>query len=303
MAANSAMNATIEDFLQYLRVEKNYSGQTVETYRKALSEYEDYVTATQGTFDPLAPSLDLARGWMVDMGKRRMAAATVKKNICALRSLCKYLRRKGKLTSNPLVLLPTPKVAKSLPTWVREDQMDSLIDNTPFEPGFIGMRDHLLIDMLYSTGMRRGEAAGLCCKDVDMDNCTIRVVGKGNKERLIPFGPELADLLRQYMQAKDETLGRPTERLLTDREGRPITPNTVTALAHKYLERVPDLSRRGAHVFRHSFATNMLSEGADLMAVKELLGHASLDSTEVYTHITPQELLQNYRKAHPRGKE
>lgn len=296
------MNATINDFLKYIKYERNYSDLTVETYSIALKEYEDYVTKEMGSFDPLSPSLNLARGWMVDMGKRHMAVATVKRNICALRSFCKYLCRKGKLKSNPLTLMPTPKVSKPLPNWVREDQMDSLIDGD-FESDFEGVRDHLLIDMLYSTGMRRSEAAGLQDRDIDFSARTLRVTGKGNKERLIPFGPELHELLKQYIGVRNATVGGPTQMLLTDADGEGLKPGKITALSKKYLEQVPNLERRGAHVFRHSFATNMLAEGADLMSVKELLGHASLDSTEVYTHLTPQELLQNYRKAHPRSKE
>ena len=297
------MNATINEFLKYLKFERNYSDRTVETYGIALKEYEDYVTSETGSFDPLAPSLNLARGWMVRMGRQKLAVATIKRNICALRSFCKYLRRKGKLTSNPLSLMPTPKVPKPLPHWVREDQMDSLIDDTDFGSDFVGIRDHLLIDMLYATGMRRSEAAGLQDRDVDFTARTLRVTGKGNKQRLIPFGQELCNLLRQYIEVRNKTVGGRTLMLLTDEDGEGLSPQKITALARKYLEPVPNLERKGAHVFRHSFATNMLSEGADLMAVKELLGHASLDSTEVYTHLTPQELLQNYRKAHPRSKE
>jgi len=297
------MNATINDFLKYLKFERNYSERTVVTYSVALKEYEDYVTATTGSFDPLAPSLDLARGWMVSMGKRQLAVATIKRNLCALRSFCKYLRRKGKLTSNPLTLMPTPKVSKPLPHWIREDQMDSLIDDTDYGTDFEGVRDHLLIDLLYSTGMRRSEAAGLQDADIDFATNTLRVTGKGNKQRLIPFGQELYQLLQQYIELRNQTVGGPTQKLFTDANGESLAPYKITNLAKKYLEPIPNLERRGAHIFRHSFATNMLAEGADLMAVKELLGHASLDSTEVYTHLTPQELLQNYRKAHPRSKE
>ena len=299
---NSSMNATVEDFLKYLKFERNYSDCTITAYRIALREYEDYVISVNGSFDPLAPSLNLARGWMVSMGKRKLSAASIKQSFCALRSFCRYLRKKGLLNSNPLTLLPTPKVAKSLPVWVREENMDSLIDDTVFDTGFIGQRDRLLLDMLYSTGMRRSEAAGLRDRDVDLSNRTIRIIkGKGNKERLVPFGQELALLIEKYREERNVEVGGPTEMFFTDEDGDSLSPTKVTRLAHKYLSQFPNLARKGAHVFRHSFATNMLAEGADLMAVKELLGHASLDSTEVYTHLTPQELLQNYEKAHPRS--
>lgn len=297
------MNAFIVEFLQYIKVEKNYSIRTVEAYQDALRDYEDHVTSLCGSFDPLLPELAYARSWMVNMGERKWKIASIKQYICALRSFYKFLRRKGYLESNPFDLLPTPQVPKTLPVWVREEQMDALIDDTDFGDDFEGQRDHLLIDMLYSTGMRRSEAAGLRDADVDFSSSTIRVVGKGNKQRLIPFGNELSILLKGYLAMRNSIVGGPTEFLLTNADGEALSPNKVSAIVRVYLEQIPNLSRRGAHVLRHSFATNMLSEGADLMAVKELLGHASLQSTEVYTHLTPQELLQSYRKAHPRSKE
>lgn len=297
------MNANIIEFLQYIKVEKNYSDRTVEAYRDALRDYEDFVTSRFGSFDPLHPELTQARAWMVDMGERHWKVASIKQHICALRSFNKFLRKKGKTEVNPLDLLPTPQTPKPLPVWVREEQMDALIDDTDFGDDFEGQRDHLLLDLLYSTGMRRSEAAGLRDADIDFSAKTIRVTGKGNKQRLIPFGDELNDILQNYIALRNAQVGGKTEFLLTNENGEGLKPAKVTALAHKYLEQIPSLSRKGAHVLRHSFATNMLSEGADLMAVKELLGHASLQSTEVYTHLTPQELLANYRQAHPRSKE
>lgn len=297
------MNASIIEFLQYIKVEKNYSDRTVVAYREALRDYEDFVTSFFGEFDPFKPDLNQARAWMVNMGERNWKVTSIKQHICILRSYNKYLRKKGKVSNSPLDLLPSPKVPKPLPVWVREEQMDSLIDDTDFGDDFEGQRDHLLIDLLYSTGMRRFEAAGLKDGDIDFSAQTIRVTGKGNKQRLIPFGQELNGLLRNYIALRNAQVGGPTEYLLTNADGEGLKPSKVTAIAHKYLEQIPSLARKGAHVLRHSFATNMLAEGADLMAVKELLGHASLQSTEVYTHLTPQELLANYRQAHPRSKE
>lgn len=297
-----SMNVTVEDFLKYLKYERNYSDLTVLAYRRALRDYEDYVTTTTGQCDMLKLDVTLARGWMVNMGKRHLAVASVKQAFCALRSYCRYLRRKGLVADNPLALLPTPKVTRTLPTWVREEQMDSLIDDTEYGDDFCGVRDRLLIDLLYSTGMRRSEAAGLRDRDIDLGDRSLRVTGKGNKQRIIPFGPELHTLITQYLNMRDASVGGPTETFFTNAEGEALSPQQVTNVVHKYLSQVPDLKRRGAHVLRHSFATNMLAEGADLMAVKELLGHSTLDSTEVYTHLTPQELLQNYAKAHPRSK-
>jgi len=297
------MNAHILEFLQYIKVEKNYSDRTVEAYRDALRDFEDFVTGSYGSFDPLQPELNQARAWMVNMGERHWKVASVKQHICALRSFNKYLRRKGLIEKNPLDLLPSPQVPKPLPVWIREEQMDELIDGTEFGDDFEGQRDHLLIDLLYSTGMRRSEVAALVDADIDFSGRTIRVTGKGNKQRLIPFGQELEDLMKNFISLRTQQVGGPTEYFLTNADGVGLSPGKVTALVHKYLDQIPCLAKKGAHVLRHSFATNMLAEGADLMAVKELLGHASLQSTEVYTHLTPQELLENYRQAHPRSKD
>lgn len=297
------MDSKIETYLKYIMCERNYSPYTIANYREDLSQYEDYVKSTTGEFDPFTPDLDLARGWMADMAKRGMKVTTIKRRLCALRSFYKYLRREHLVDSNPLSLLPSPKVPKPLPVWVTESQMDALLDDTEWADDFEGKRDRLLIDLIYSTGMRRAEAAGLKSADIDFGNRMIRVTGKGNKMRIVPFGEELNTLLNDFMEEKLKLFGDDTEYLLTDLDGEGLKPMKVADIAHKYLSSIPTLARQTTHVLRHSFATNMLSNGADLMAVKELLGHASLQSTEVYTHLTPQEILANYKQAHPRAKK
>lgn len=296
------MNSTILSYLNYIMCERNYSDYTVSSYREDLTLYEIFVTELTGEFDPLHPDLDVVRAWMADMAKQGKSAKTIKRRVCTLRSFYRFLRREKLVDSNPLTLLPSPKVPKPLPVWVTESQMDSLIDDIEYGIDYIGKRDRLLIDMVYQTGMRRSEVAGLKTIDVDMGNRTIRIFGKGKKVRIVPFGEELFTLLQDFKEEKLHLLGNETEYLLTDEDGEALTPNKVTAIAKKYLSQIPTLVRPTTHVLRHSFATNMLSNGADLMAVKELLGHASLQSTEVYTHLTPQELLSNYKQAHPRAK-
>ncbi len=296
------MNEHILSFLNYIKYERNYSNRTVEAYSDDLKYFEEFVTRETGAFDPLQPDLNLVRGWMAEMGKRHQAVSSIKRRICCLRSFYRFLRRQGLISSNPLTLLPSPKVPRTLPVWISEDQMDYLIDDIDYGQDYEGVRDHLLIDMLYSTGMRRSEAAGLKDKDVDLESHQLKVKGKGNKERLIPTGPELEALITQYRDRRDAEVGFVPEYFFTDIDGDPISPKRLSDLVHKYLNNLPHLSRKGAHVLRHSFATNMLAEGADLMAVKELLGHASLQSTEVYTHLTPKDIIENYKQAHPRAK-
>ena len=297
------MNEHFLSFLNYIKYERNYSDRTVESYSDDLKQFEQFVIHSTGSFDPLEPDLDLVRGWMAEMGRQHQAASSIKRRVCCLRSFYRYLRRRGLISSNPLTLLPAPKVPKSLPVWVTEEQMDYLIDDIDYGQDFEGVRDRLIIDLLYSTGMRRSEAAHLKVADIDLGNHQLKVHGKGNKERLIPFGPELEALIVSYQDFRDAEVGVQLEYFLTDMEGKPLTPQMVTNIAHKYLENIPSLARKGAHTLRHSFATNMLAGGADLMAVKELLGHASLQSTEVYTHLTPKDIIENYRQAHPRVKD
>lgn len=297
------MDAHCLAFINYIRYERNFSERTAESYADDLRRYEDFVIRKAGAFDALQPDIDLVREWMAEMGQvEHQAVASIRRRISCLRSFYRFLRRQGLIEVNPLTMLATPKVPRPLPVWVNEAQMNFLIDDIEYGQDFNGVRDHLLIALLYSTGMRRSEAAHLRDVDVDLGNLQLKVLGKGNKQRVIPFGPELEELISDYRLVRDAEVGGPTETLLADANGNALTPDRVTAIAHKYLSQLPNLARRGAHVLRHSFATNMLAGGADLMAVKELLGHASLSSTEVYTHLSPREIIENYRQAHPRSK-
>jgi len=297
------MNPHCSSFLNYIRYEKNYSEKTVDSYASDLVVYEDFLMRKTGEFNPLLPDIDLVRAWMTEMGKAHLSVSTIKRRVSCVRSFCKYLRKKGLIESNPLSLLPSPKVPKTLPVWIPEDQMDFVLDKIDYGQDFDGIRDHLLIDLLYSTGIRRSEAAALKDLDVDIMAQQLKVVkGKGNKQRLIPFGEELKTLIVEYRERRNAEVGGPTEMLLTDIDGNELAPDKVTNIVHKYLSELDQLPRKGAHVLRHSFATNMLAEGADLMAVKELLGHSSLESTEIYTHLTPKDLIENYKQAHPRAK-
>lgn len=296
-------NEYVMAFLQYLRVERNYSERTQIIYGDALAQFESFVVSTTGSFDPLKPELDHVRAWMTSMAQRKLKVTTINQSLSALRSFYRYLRFKRLITVNPMTLLPTPRVPKQLPVWIPASQMDHLLDEVDMGDDFDGRQKHMLIELLYQTGMRRSEAANLKNSDIDFGRMVIRIFGKGSKEREVPFGPELKRELEDYMNFRDAEVGSTPEYLLTSRMGHRFTPSQVTAMAHQCLDNIPTLAKRGAHVLRHSFATNMLSQGADLVAVKELLGHASLGSTEVYTHLTPQELIESYRSAHPRAEE
>lgn len=295
------MDAKIEAFLRYIKYEKNYSELTMKNYRMDLCQYETFVTASGRSFEPAKDDLDLARAWLASMGRRRLHISTIKRRLCAVRSFYKYLQQRGGLDSNPLELLSAPKVPKLLPVWVRKEQMEYLLDDVDYGEGFEAIRDRLVIDLLYSTGMRRAEAASLKDGDIDFGTRTVRVTGKGNRQRLIPFGIELETLMRNYLAVRNAEFEERCGIFFVAMDGNPLGVSRLARVAKKYLEHLPTLSKKSTHVLRHSFATNMLNSGADLMAVKSLLGHRTLQSTEVYTHITPQEMIASYNQAHPRA--
>lgn len=300
----------IDSFLSYLQFEKNYSERTIGEYGDDLAMYVRFLEEEVGDYDLLQPDLDLVRGWMVKMSKAGHKSTSIQRRCSAVRSFYRYMLRKGFVKSNPLTALVMPKTEKPLPVWVSEEQMNYLIDDIDYGEGFVGVRDRLIVGMLYHTGMRRAEIAGLHDTDIDLAAMQVRVVGKGRKTRIVPFGEELKAMLQEYLKTRAESIsekcgvasGSIEGYMLVNEKGAGLTPNAVTTIVHKYLQEIPELSKHGAHVLRHSFATNMLKEGADLMSVKELLGHASLGTTEKYTHLTPKEILDSYKQAHPRAK-
>ncbi len=296
------MDKTIASFLDYIRYERNYSELTRTSYQDALLQFEDFSKRETGSFSPQAIDLNTVRLWMKAMMEDRHAPSSIKQRVSALRSYVRFLRKRSILDRNPLELLRVPKVPKKLPSWVTAEQMDAVIDAADYDDDFEGQRERLIIDMLYQTGVRRAELLGLRDSDIDLGGRQLKVLGKGNKERLIPFGPELETLIRHYLELRRrEVAPGTTERFLVDGDGNPLKSQKLYNIVRARLGEIPTLAKRSPHVLRHSFATAMLTSGADLMAVKELMGHASLDSTEVYTHITPQEILSNYKQAHPRA--
>ena len=292
----------VEAFLRYIRGEKNYSSNTVMSYKNDLAQFQDYCEREAGGFDPLLVDAAIVRAWMTALVESGEAVSTVRRKVCALRSFFRYLKREGKIAGNPLTLVAMPRAEKKLPVYVREGQMECLIDDIPFGDDFDGVRDRLMLVMLYTTGMRRSELVGVADADVDFHGMTIRVTGKGNKQRLIPFGRELADMMQAYLACRSREVGKVDgSAFLVRQSGEALYVGMVYRKVKHYLALVTSISKKSPHVLRHTFATAMLADGADLTAVKELLGHSSLSSTEVYTHVSPREILLNYNRAHPRA--
>jgi len=293
----------IDEFLKYLRYERNYSDHTVQAYAKDLMQFEEYAKEHQeGIFKPVLVDADIVRNWIVYLLEDHIQASSVNRKLSSLKSFFKYLMKQGVVSANPLRLVNGPKAKKALPYFVKESDMEQLLDGDGFDEGFEGVRDRLIIELLYDTGMRRSELAGLKDVDVDYDSMLIKVTGKRNKQRLIPFAGGLKDLLNAYIEKRNEEIKAVGGVLLVRKNGKPVNTSDIYNVVKKRLGEIPTLSKRSPHILRHSFATSMLNNGAELNAVKELLGHSSLASTSIYTHTTFEELKKVYH-AHPRAKK
>ncbi len=293
----------VEQFIQYLRYEKNYSSHTVVAYNQDLTAFFEYTAAVFQTDDPNRIDGDMIRLWMVSQMEQGSCARTCNRKLSALKSYWRWLLRTGKATDNPTRRVLSPKVHRPLPSFLKESEIDQVLDPLPDDGSFESVRDRLMVEMLLETGMRRSELVGLKLSDIDMSRSQIRVLGKRDKERLIPFGHSLAELIGQYLKVRGEIENADSTSLFIRSTGAPVYPNMVYRLVRKDLSQVGTLSKNSPHVLRHTFATSMLNNGAELNAVKQLLGHANLSATEVYTHTTFEQLKQVYKQAHPRGEK
>jgi len=292
----------IEEFLQYLRYEKNYSTHTVVAYECDLAQFLEYVEHQFGVTDPTVLDSDMLRSWMVNLLEGGLTARSVNRKLSSLKTFWHYLQRTGTASANPFKKVVPPKTSKPLPVFLKETEMERLLNKDALEvDNFPQVRDRLIIDLFYSTGMRLSELIGLTDETLDLNGCTLKVTGKRDKQRLIPFGPELKGSISQYMKIRNEQIQRNSDHLLVRNDGTPLYPQMVYRMVHQKLAEVGTLTKNSPHVLRHTFATTLLNRGAELNAVKELLGHSSLSATEVYTHTTFAELKKVYKQAHPRA--
>ena len=291
----------IESFLEYLRLERNYSEKTVVSYGIDLREFEDYFKKADAEIDITTVEADVVRNWVMHLMDEGRAATSVNRKLSSLRSFYRFLLRRKAITVNPMTKVVGPKKKKPLPSFVREKDMDRLLDGLTFEEGYEGCRDRAILEMFYATGMRLSELIGLDDVDVDFSARLIKVTGKRNKQRLIPFGNELEQDLRNYIKVRDEALPNGADAFFVRKDGKRMYPMQVYRLVKRNLSKVVTLKKRSPHVLRHTFATAMLNDCAELRAVKELLGHESLATTEIYTHATFEELKKVYELAHPRA--
>ncbi|MDR1332357.1 MAG: tyrosine-type recombinase/integrase [Tannerella sp.] len=294
----------IESFLDYLRYERSYSAHTVEAYSRDLLQFVLYISVgtENKSFDPQLIDSDQVRNWLVSLLEKHVTASSANRKLSALKSYFKYLLKQGTISRNPLQMVAGPKKKPVLPVFLRDRELSQLLDGDDFEDDFEGIRDRLLLELLYETGIRRAELIGIMESDVNLGAMELKVTGKGNKQRLIPFAGRLREMLTDYLDAKQKTITHDSGRLFVRPNGEPLTPSIVYNIVRKRLSGIPATVKRSPHVLRHTFATNMLNNGAKLNAIRELLGHSSLASTSVYTHITFEELKKMYH-AHPRAKK
>ena len=290
-----------DSFLDYLQYERNYSEETIKSYREDLRQFEEFAREEIGDSAPSEVKAELVREWIVSLMDRGYTSTSINRKLSSLRSFYKFLLRKGEVAVNPLQKITGPKNKKPLPAFLRESDMDRLLDEVDFGEGFKGCRDHMIIEMFYATGVRLSELIGLDNKDVDFSSSLIKVTGKRNKQRLIPFGEELKIAMMEYVDVRNEAVPIRTNAFFVRENGERLSRSIVENLVKRNLSKVVTLKKRSPHVLRHTFATTMLNHDAELGAIKELLGHESLATTEVYTQTTFEELKKVYNLAHPRA--
>lgn len=295
----------IGKFIEYLRVERRYSEHTVNEYERDLNEFCSFLQVEPEAYEPSLASADDVRAWMVQMLDRGLSPRSVKRKLSALRSFYKFMLRVGATDKDITCAIIAPKVDKPLPVFFKETDMEKMETEMRDADDFGSARDNIIIEMLYETGMRRAEILGLKDADIDMAQRQIRVFGKRRKERMVPFGDQLAARIEQYWEFRNaEYSPQPAaeQPFLVNDKGAPMT---VSALYKLVRDRMGEVSKqkRSPHVLRHTFATTMLNNGADINTIKTLMGHASLAATQVYTHTTFEQLKAAYEKAHPRAKK
>lgn len=293
-----------DSFLEYLKAELNRSVQTVKSYRCSLEEFEVFFEGLNEGLTWETVDATVIREWVVKMLEDEgLSHSSVRLKLSALRAFYRYMLLTGRVERTPMAKVANPKKQKKLPAFVREQEMQRLLELMAEETTFPAVRDRLIILMLYTTGMRRAELLGLTDASVMLAEHQVKVTGKRNKQRLIPFGDELADEVRKYQRLRDQTFGQGAAdgSLLLNNKGLPLKETEVERIVKDSLALVTRQQKRSPHVLRHTFATQMLNHGADLQSIQKLLGHESLETTQIYTHLSFEELKKEYKGAHPRS--
>ena len=290
----------IDQFLDYLRYERNRSELTVKRYEDSLRDFQKYFEETEEGLSWTSVDADVIRGWMESLMDRGNNASTVNTGLSALRSFFRYALARKMVNRDPAHMITGPKKRKPLPQFVKEEEINRLLDKTEWGDDYKDVRARTIIIILYEAGLRRSELIGLNDSDVNLDAMQLKVTGKRNKQRIIPFGKELAEQLRQYITCRDKQIEKRSEALFLNTKGERISETEVYNTVRENLAKVTTLKKKSPHVLRHSFATAMLNHDAGLESVRKLLGHESLETTQIYTHTTFEQLKRVYKEALPR---
>jgi len=284
-------------FITYLSSEKRFSEHTIKSYTTDLKQFTSFLSAEFQIIDEIHEiSFQIIRTWIASLLENGINPRSVNRKISTLKTYFKFLIREGELIENPMMKVVAPKSKKRLPIFIEEDQIASLLNEVQFEIGFIGQRNKLIIELFYVTGIRLSELINIKISDVDFNNQSIKVLGKRNKERIIPLSSNVVNDLNNFIENNQQN-----KYLFTNLDGKKLYTKLVYRLVNKYIGKISSVNKKSPHILRHTFATHMLNNGADINAIKELLGHANLSATQVYTHNTIEKLKTVYKQAHPRA--
>jgi integrase/recombinase XerC len=295
----------VQPFIDYLKFEKRYPDNTVIAYQSDLEEFTEFLINSMDMKTPVLTdvSAPIIRSWLVYLKEeKKNSARSINRKISTLKSFFKYHLRRGNLAKTPMSSVTAPKVSKRLPQYVEQQDMGTLLGEVEFPDTWKGHTDKLLLTIFYNTGMRLSELVNLKESQVNASGNMLKILGKGNKERLVPVSPDLIKAIQQYMSRKRKEFEEPdTTYLLVSGKGKKLDPRSVYQSVNTWLKTVTTIDKKSPHVLRHSFATHLMNNGADINAVKELLGHSSLAATQIYTHNTIEKLKDIYKKAHPKA--
>ncbi|MFL5729355.1 MAG: tyrosine-type recombinase/integrase [Cytophagaceae bacterium] len=290
----------IDSFLKYIRFEKRYSRYTLTSYENDLTQFSDYLHTTYQLNKPEEANYGIIRSWILSLMEQNLSPKSVNRKIASLRSYYKYLLRTGIVSKDPTLKLVAPKIKKALPVFIDVNDMNVLLEEKSFSDDFQGLRDRLLIELLYGTGIRLSELIGIKDKDLNLRQSLLKVLGKGNKERIIPINQTLSDLIHLYKKKREDFGKEMEDHFIVTDQGKKLYPMFVQRKIKQYLKDTA-VDKKSPHVLRHTFATHLLNKGADLNAIKDLMGHSSLAATQVYTHNSIEKLKAVFEKAHPKS--
>ena len=293
---------TIQHFLDYLKFQKRYSQHTVISYKNDLDSFFNYLHQQFGETPLPEIKTTFIRSWLAELKQQGMESKSINRKISTLKTFFKYQLQQQTIMVSPMTAVISPKISKRLPQFIDKKDIATLFEHVEFPDSWDGKTQRLLIELFYNTGMRQAELVGLKEIHIAKHNSSIKVLGKGNKERIIPVSKQLMDQLQEYLHAKKENFETADKTfLLVTASGKKLYPRYVYNAVNKYLSLVTTIDKKSPHVLRHSFATHLMNSGADLNAVKELLGHSSLAATQIYTHNTIEKLKDIHKKAHPKA--